>query len=110
MDFDSWDTFARYMIGLRVHTSGSILAAVKLVSAAFHRPYFLRTGLPLYHNRARKERRRHAANEKEDNLRGSSWDPLTQKPDTTDSVRAARPVLLFAPFYSGLGAGVSLCT
>jgi hypothetical protein len=32
-----------------------------------------------------------------------------QKLGTTDSKRAARPIRLFAPFYGGLGAGLSLC-
>jgi hypothetical protein len=45
------------------------------------------------------------------NLSKTLFSPVgdPQKPATTNSRRTARPIQLFAPFYGGLGAGLSLC-
>ncbi|KAF7344069.1 Glycosyltransferase family 2 protein [Mycena venus] len=123
MGYDSWDAFAQYFLIWRAHatkTSASILTAVSLpptttVSAAGSAVNLKSAAgaIPGSPSPLGFDTEKDADKERDKFtnklFRGWHWSfSKTPSSPVGCSGRAARPIRLFAPFYGGLGAGLSL--
>ncbi|KAJ7866183.1 glycosyl transferase family group 2-domain-containing protein [Mycena olivaceomarginata] len=134
MGYDSWDALAQYLLMWRAHatntsasilTAGSVIptttasatgSAINLKSAAGAVPDF--AYLLGFDTEARataaatfaknEVKQKDAAKEKDRLTKKRLRDWYWNLSKAQSSPRAARPIRLFAPFYGGLGAGLSL--